>query len=91
MFKLLTTEERQKVGHEYVIRRTIVMLSALIFVSVVGIIGLLPSYVLSNARQNEMIERTRIMNEAGSQEGGLNLQAWLNEINHRLACMDRIF
>ena len=84
MFKLLTEEERRKVAHEYAIHRAIVMLLALIGVFVVGIIGLLPSYVLSNARENEALERTRIMSGSVEREDDALLQAWLEETNRKL-------
>lgn len=84
MFKLLTDEERQKVVHEYVLRRAIVMLSALILVLTIGIIGLLPSYILSNARENEVIERARIMGGAGQRGDEAGLQAWLEKVNREL-------
>jgi hypothetical protein len=84
MFKLLTVEEENKVRQEYIMRRAIVMLSALIFVLVVGIIGLLPSYVLSNARQNEVLERMRIAGNSEQSKEDLSLQAWLTKINNEL-------
>ena len=84
MFKLLTDEERKKVAHEYALRRVIVMLSALILVLVVGIIGLLPSYILSSARENEVLERMRIMESAGERGDESELQAWLRETNREL-------
>ena len=64
MFKLLTEEEKYKVAHEYAVRRVIVVLFALVLVVAVGIIGLLPSYVLSNARYNEAFERTKNLNNS---------------------------
>jgi len=84
MFKLLTEKERQKVAHEYAMRRAIVILLTLILVLVVGIIGLLPSYVLSNARENEALERMRIMGSVGEREDDATLQAWLKETNRKL-------
>ncbi len=84
MFKLLTEEERYKVRHEYNMRRAIVMLSALIMVLVVGVIGLLPSYVLSNARQNEVLERNRIISTSKQHDDNSSLEAWLIEINNEL-------
>lgn len=84
MFKLLTDEERQKVAREYAMHRAIVIFLGFILVIVVGIIGLLPSYVLSNARQNEALERIRIMNSAVKKGDEVNLQAWLEEINRKL-------
>lgn len=84
MFKLLTEEERRKVAHEYAMHRAIVVLLALILVLVVGIIGLLPSYVLSNARENEALERTRIMGGSGQRGDDTTLQVWLGETNQKL-------
>jgi len=90
MFKLLTEEERQKVAHEYAMRRAIVILFALILVLVAGVIGLLPSYVLSNARQNEVLERTRIIDSSGERGDESNLQAWLVEIDRKLQVLSPV-
>jgi hypothetical protein len=84
MFKLLTEEERYKVRREYSMRRAIVMLLALILVLVMGVIGLLPPYVLSNSRHNEVLERARIANSSKQHEGNLDLEVWLVEINNEL-------
>ncbi len=84
MFKLLTEEERRKVAHEYAVHRAIVILLALIGVFVVGIIGLLPSYVLSKARENEALERARIVSSATEREENALLQAWLEKTNLKL-------
>src|SRR3990167_7993936 len=84
MFKLLTEEESQKVSHEYTMRRTVVLLVTLIQVMVLGIIWLMPSYVLSSARQNEMRERVIIMGGAGQRGDEAGLQEWLAKINLQL-------
>ncbi|MDO8728920.1 MAG: hypothetical protein Q7K26_03420 [bacterium] len=84
MFKLLTEEERHKVVHEYVMHRTIVILCGLILVVVTGIIGLLPSYVLSNVRQNEILERSNITGRFEQSKNEPNLQVWLTETNQKL-------
>ena len=84
MFKLLTEEEGQKVRGEYATRRVIVTLYALILVFIVGLIGLLPSYILSNARQHDVLERTRIMDTTGQRGGESELQAWLAKVNLEL-------
>ncbi|HKZ42443.1 MAG TPA: hypothetical protein VJ044_15885, partial [Candidatus Hodarchaeales archaeon] len=84
MFKLLTEEERQKVAHEYAMRRLIVMLCALILVLVVGIIGLFPSYLLSNVHRIMALERTKIVGSAEQRNEDLGLQVWLEEINRKL-------
>jgi hypothetical protein len=84
MFKLLTEEERQKVTGEYVIRRTVIFLLALVLVLAVGIIGLLPSYVLSNARQSEVLDRVRIMGVTEEETGESDIQIWLAAMNRKL-------
>lgn len=84
MFKLLTEAERQKVEHEYVRRRAIVMLFVLILILVAGIIGLLPSHVLSNARRNEVLERARVMGSVVPNDDEADLQTWLAETNRKL-------
>jgi len=84
MFKLLTEEEKQKVAHEYAARRIIIVLYALILVLVVGIIGLLPSYVLSTARQNEVSEHTKITGNSLLKGDESELKAWLAQINKKL-------
>ena len=88
MFKLLTEEGRDKVRREYRTRRTILMLLALILVLVVGVIGLLPSYILSNIREKEALERVRVLSNANIVgENGVELQTWLLETNRRLKAL----
>ena len=89
MFKLLTELAKQKVKHEYRRRRTIVMLSGLILVLIVGTIGLLPSYVLLNARQNEARESVKVMNSSMEKDEP-DLQAWLKSINHKLKLLSPV-
>lgn len=84
MFKLLTDQARQKVAREYALRRTIIMLCGLTLVFLMGATGLLPSYVLSTARLNEVLERARAMNNLLDGKDEPDLRAWLIETNHRL-------
>ena len=84
MFKLLTEEERQKVASEYAMRRVILMLFAFSLVLIVGLIWLSPSYVRSNARQNEVLERTRIINNSPKGGDEAEIDAWLSKINKEL-------
>lgn len=65
-------------------RRTIVIIIGLILVVLIGLIGLLPSYVLSSARKNEVLERTRILNSTAYEADESDLQAWLLRTNERL-------
>jgi len=81
MFKLLTEEEKVEVKQEYSRRRSATMLMALIFVIVVEIIGLLPSYVLSNARYNEVFERTKILKTVSQNKEDKELKKRLARLN----------
>ena len=73
---------------EYRARRSILMLLSFILVLVVGVIGLLPSYILSNVREKEALERVRILgNSNAGGEDGADLQAWLLETNRRLKAL----
>lgn len=84
MFKLLTEEEKRKVMHEYSRRKAVVIISSLVLVLLIGIVGLLPSYVLSNARQNEVTERTKILDSLNLKGDESELQAWLIRVNSEL-------
>ncbi len=84
MYKLLTEEEREKVLKEYSERRFVVILGALILILIVAMVGLFPSYLLSNVRQREVEERVRITGEAGLKEEDRELQAWLTNLNFKL-------
>jgi len=85
MFKLLTEEEKKKVAHEYHMRRSIVMLLAITFVLFVSIIAILPSYVFSNARLSEAVERARIMGNLGMEgDDETNIHAWLTLTNKKI-------
>lgn len=83
MFKLLTEEEKKKVSGEYGARRGVIIMFSLTLVLVTGLIGLLPSYVLSSARHKELAERARVLNisfESSESEH----EAWLSKINQKL-------
>lgn len=88
MYKLLNENARREVMGEYSSRRLVVALSALLLVSVLGVIGLLPSYLLSNARFGEVVKRSEIRNSAGAIKGEDNPRASLEETNRRLSLLD---
>lgn len=79
MYKLLPEMAREKVGREYLLRRTVVMLAALVLVLVVAVVGLLPSYVLSKARQKEIASLS-----AGGESPDKSLETWVSGLNLRL-------
>lgn len=84
MYKLLPDDERQKVAREYSLRRVAVMLQALALVLVVVIVGLFPSYILSNLRKQEVAERIRVESVGEDAVESRNLRTWLNSLNLKL-------
>jgi hypothetical protein len=87
MYKLLTEEKKAMLARVYAHRRTAVILIALDVVMVIGMVGLLPSYVLSDARRQEVAERTKIMEGLSSSEDEQELQAWLDSLNAKLKAL----
>lgn len=84
MFKLVTETERKSIRREYRLRRFGVVLAALTVLSVVGVVGLSPSYILSNLRHTEALEQMRVLKnlEAGDEEAAF--RGRLSEANKRL-------
>lgn len=87
MFKLLTDESREKVSQEYKTRRLIVIILALILIAVIAIIGLMPSYILSNSREQEATEHLKLTAEIDNQEEGRELRTWLTDTNKKLVTL----
>ncbi len=87
MLKLLTEEERKKVAHEYHLRRGALIIVALVSILVIGVIGLLPSYILSNIRYEEALEWDRVVDNSSLKEDEVELQVWLAETNRRLTAL----
>lgn len=84
MYKLLPEEHKRKVEKEYFWRRLIVILQALIVVTLIGMAGLFPSYILSNMRQKEIGERLKAMGETVLSEDDKEVISWLEEMNLKL-------
>jgi hypothetical protein len=86
MYKLLTIEEKKKVRHEYNEHRAVVILSCLLLIIVVAIVGLFPSYLLSSARNQEVVGR---MQSEGIDSTSVEsqLQSWLVDLNLKLATL----
>jgi len=84
MYKLLPDEEKARVAKEYSQRRQIVMLVTFIFVAVVAMVGLFPSYMLSNSRLKEVAERVRIMGEPDLENDESELRSWLSDLNQKI-------
>lgn len=87
MFKLISEQEKKKVNKEYVLRRAIVMAAALSGVLVVAIVGLFPSYLLSDSRHAEALARSEILKISEKQEERADLSAWLKDTNNKLALL----
>lgn len=83
MFRLLTEKKGKEIRHEYNKRRAGVMLFGLIIISVVGIVGMMPSYVLSHIRLEEVSRRTEVI-LGGLRGDEAELRDWLAETNKRL-------
>lgn len=84
MFKLLTDEARRKVSHEYALRRAMLAIAGLSVVLVVGIVALVPSYVISLAHINAAKERTIALQNSPTREKSKELVASLEGINLKL-------
>lgn len=84
MFKLLTPEIRLQVAREYSLRRSVLILTALVAVLMVALIGLLPSYLISQLKQEEIAVRA---NSTLSTEEQGNTSAWLASFNAKLGIL----
>lgn len=79
MFKLLPEEARARVAGEYKLRRTVMMLTALVVVFAMALIGLFPSYMLSKVKQTEA---GALAPASSGKEGEWSI--WLLDFNRKL-------
>lgn len=84
MFKLITEEKQKLIRKEYLLRRTIIMVAAFAAVLIVGIVGLFPSYILSNSRYSEVLSRTEILKTSQTQSERNELLEWLKSTTNKL-------
>ncbi|KND48500.1 MAG: hypothetical protein AB200_02105 [Parcubacteria bacterium C7867-005] len=84
MFKLLTENSRAKVEREYKIRRTTIIFSGISFSLFIGIFALVPSYITSNYRMDEVVSRTEALKHSTSASDGLAMEEWLSLTNEKL-------
>lgn len=84
MFKLLTEQASLKVSSEYAIRRMSLILLALIAVLIIGLVGLLPSFVLSGARKLELEIGVEMLNKNPINQTGSDPLSWLSYMNTKL-------
>ncbi len=87
MYKLLPPETREKVRSEYLLRRMVVIMVAAAGVLGVGLVGLLPSYVLSEARQREVAQETLANGAKTASSTGESI-AWLQGLNLSLKVLN---
>lgn len=87
MYKLLPPTAQEKVKREYLLRRAVTMVAALVLVEIVTLVGLFPSYVLSEARQEEAREKAALARDSGgvSTQG---LRAWIDALNLKLKTLN---
>lgn len=84
MYKLLPPETREKVKGEYLLRRTAVVVAAFVFLEVVALVGLFPSFVLSKAIQREVSEKAAVSGSVPAE----SLLPWLEELNLKLKALN---
>lgn len=87
MFKLLSDTARQKVSTEYHLRRVIVIMIGITIVLLVGIIVLIPSYILSVSHENVALSRIEALKNSPTQHTSVELVSWLVETNQKLALL----
>lgn len=84
MFKLLPEEEKKKVRHEYARRRVVVILEALVVALLFVIVGLLPSYLLSEVRQSELADKHNNPGTHLTQGEMQGLKSWLSNFSLKI-------
>jgi hypothetical protein len=87
MYKLLPEEEKIKVAHEYSLRRLVVVNLGIVVLLLIGLVGLLPSYLLSSARHSEAEARAVLMRADGPEGEREEVLSWLSLVNRKLALL----
>jgi hypothetical protein len=87
MYKLLTDETREKIEREYTSRRGVMALAAFTVILGVGIVALVPSYMLASSRLNEVTTRLEAMKRSPSHEGSKELQVWLSSLKQKITTL----
>ena len=84
MFKLLSEQARIKVYNEYYLRRLGIFVIGLNAVLFVGIVALVPAFVLSLSHLNVARSRTLALKNSPTQETSTELVKWLGDTNQKL-------
>jgi len=87
MFKLLTDNARIKVKKEYFLRRLIVGIGGICIIFLMGIIALLPSYIISKARMNEANIKIQALNNKASIKEAHALVVGMDELSQEIASL----
>ena len=88
MFKLLPEKIRTRVEHEYAMRLGVAILTGLLFAIVVGIVGLLPSYLLFNIEERRMQDEIIAIGGLEAHPEIITLRKWLSGTNLKLSLLD---
>ena len=87
MFKLLSEPAREKVYTEYSLRRVVIFVIGLNAVLFVGIVALIPAFILSMSHLNVAESRTTALKNSPTHETSLELVKWLSETNQKLSIL----
>lgn len=88
MYKLLPEEERVKVAHEYALRRAALWLIAFILIGAVALSGLLPSYLLTRARRDEVLARLSVVGAKEESAESVAAATWLKKARIELETLE---
>lgn len=84
MFKLIPDEKKKMLEHEYALRRGAVILCSLIFILTISMVGIFPTFLLSNMKNANVHERIDKLNATPLSEEDAALKEWYEGINRRL-------
>jgi len=84
MYKLLTEEEKIKIESEYKSRRLVVMMFFLVTLLLIGVVGLVPSYIIAASKERDANTSLEMLNRSLSGRTADELDAWLKDINTKI-------
>ena len=83
MFKLLPEKSRKDIGREYKYRRGLLMLLGLCFVVGVGIISLIPSFVVAFTTERSAVKKLEVAKKLPLLEGVEDVDEWLKGLKEK--------
>lgn len=84
MFKLIPDEKKKMLEHEYALRRWAVILCSLIAIITIAMVGIFPTYLLSNMKNTNVHERIDKLQATPLSEEDAALKEWYESINKKL-------